>query len=169
MRIEVTEDGTKAAAATGQTDTEYEHIDNRCYTCIHFKSCGIILPVDLAAMVLLKRSRAPVFKADRPFLFLLRQSNTGIYSTLQVHPTGSQCAGCAVEMNTLVVQMFQLVKNSHRGLKPKNGWGIKCARSTVDVWVTPSGQMYELTSETIGKTFRDWNLYDLLTCWVMVE
>uniref|UniRef100_A0A3P8TZL8 Serpin domain-containing protein n=1 Tax=Amphiprion percula TaxID=161767 RepID=A0A3P8TZL8_AMPPE len=39
VRIEVTEDGTKAAAATG--------------------------------MVLLKRSRAPVFKADRPFLFLL--------------------------------------------------------------------------------------------------
>ncbi|KAK7938468.1 hypothetical protein WMY93_001794 [Mugilogobius chulae] len=45
VRIEVTEDGTKAAAAT--------------------------------AMVLLKRSRAPVFKADRPFLFLLRQSKTG--------------------------------------------------------------------------------------------
>uniref|UniRef100_A0A4W5JM34 Serpin peptidase inhibitor, clade E (nexin, plasminogen activator inhibitor type 1), member 3 n=1 Tax=Hucho hucho TaxID=62062 RepID=A0A4W5JM34_9TELE len=44
-RIEVTEDGTKAAAAT--------------------------------AMVLLKRSRAPVFKADRPFFFLLRQVNTG--------------------------------------------------------------------------------------------
>uniref|UniRef100_A0A3Q3XNB4 Serpin domain-containing protein n=1 Tax=Mola mola TaxID=94237 RepID=A0A3Q3XNB4_MOLML len=43
VRIEVTEDGTKAAAAT---------------------------------MVLLKRSRAPVFKADRPFLFLLRQINT---------------------------------------------------------------------------------------------
>ncbi|KAK2840103.1 hypothetical protein Q5P01_013843 [Channa striata] len=45
VRIEVTEDGTKAAAAT--------------------------------AMVLLKRSRAPVFKADRPFLFLLRQINRG--------------------------------------------------------------------------------------------
>ncbi|XP_055008079.1 probable serpin E3 [Boleophthalmus pectinirostris] len=45
VRIEVTEDGTKAAAAT--------------------------------AMVLLKRSRAPVFKADRPFLFLLRHSKTG--------------------------------------------------------------------------------------------
>ncbi|XP_049450034.1 probable serpin E3 [Epinephelus fuscoguttatus] len=45
VRIEVTEDGTKATAAT--------------------------------AMVLLKRSRAPVFKADRPFLFLLRQINTG--------------------------------------------------------------------------------------------
>ncbi|KAM9851433.1 putative serpin E3 [Aulostomus maculatus] len=45
VRIEVTEDGTKAAAAT--------------------------------AMVLLKRSRAPVFKADRPFLFLLRQIRTG--------------------------------------------------------------------------------------------
>ncbi|XP_041857584.1 probable serpin E3 isoform X2 [Melanotaenia boesemani] len=44
VRIEVTEDGTKASAAT--------------------------------AMVLLKRSRAPVFKADRPFLFLLRQVNT---------------------------------------------------------------------------------------------
>ncbi|XP_052348553.1 probable serpin E3 [Oncorhynchus keta] len=44
-RIEVTEDGTKAAAAT--------------------------------AMVLLKRSRAPVFKADRPFFFLLRQVSTG--------------------------------------------------------------------------------------------
>uniref|UniRef100_A0A3Q1HBK6 Serpin domain-containing protein n=1 Tax=Anabas testudineus TaxID=64144 RepID=A0A3Q1HBK6_ANATE len=47
VRIEVTEDGTKAAAAT--------------------------------AMVLLKRSRAPVFKADRPFLFLLRQIKTGIF------------------------------------------------------------------------------------------
>uniref|UniRef100_A0A3P8RQC4 Serpin peptidase inhibitor, clade E (nexin, plasminogen activator inhibitor type 1), member 3 n=1 Tax=Amphiprion percula TaxID=161767 RepID=A0A3P8RQC4_AMPPE len=46
---EVTEDGTKAAAATG--------------------------------MVLLKRSRAPVFKADRPFLFLLQQVHTGIYFT----------------------------------------------------------------------------------------
>uniref|UniRef100_A0A3B3DMT9 Serpin peptidase inhibitor, clade E (nexin, plasminogen activator inhibitor type 1), member 3 n=2 Tax=Oryzias melastigma TaxID=30732 RepID=A0A3B3DMT9_ORYME len=45
VRIEVKEDGTKAAAAT--------------------------------AMVLLKRSRAPVFKADQPFLFLLRQLNTG--------------------------------------------------------------------------------------------
>ncbi|XP_029981579.1 putative serpin E3 [Sphaeramia orbicularis] len=45
VKIEVTEDGTKAAAAT--------------------------------AMVLLKRSRAPVFKADRPFLFLLRQIKTG--------------------------------------------------------------------------------------------
>nr|XP_015219622.1 PREDICTED: serpin E3 isoform X2 [Lepisosteus oculatus] len=44
-KIEVTEVGTKAAAAT--------------------------------AMVLLKRSRAPVFKADRPFLFFLRQSSTG--------------------------------------------------------------------------------------------
>lgn len=30
-------------------------------------------------MVLLKRSRAPVFKADRPFLFLLRHIKTGIY------------------------------------------------------------------------------------------
>ncbi|KAM9341876.1 putative serpin E3 [Pholidichthys leucotaenia] len=29
------------------------------------------------AMVLLKRSRAPVFKADRPFLFMLRHINTG--------------------------------------------------------------------------------------------
>ncbi|XP_053733436.1 probable serpin E3 isoform X1 [Synchiropus splendidus] len=45
VRIEVTEDGTKGAAAT--------------------------------AMVLLKRSRAPVFKANRPFLFLLRQTKTG--------------------------------------------------------------------------------------------
>ncbi|KAF7657703.1 hypothetical protein LDENG_00022830 [Lucifuga dentata] len=45
VRIEVTENGTKAAAAT--------------------------------AMVHLKRSRAPVFKADRPFLFLLRHVNTG--------------------------------------------------------------------------------------------
>uniref|UniRef100_UPI00398E9397 probable serpin E3 n=1 Tax=Pristiophorus japonicus TaxID=55135 RepID=UPI00398E9397 len=44
-KIEVTEDGTEAAAAT--------------------------------AMVLLKRSRALVFKADRPFFFLLRHSNTG--------------------------------------------------------------------------------------------
>ncbi|GCB63675.1 hypothetical protein scyTo_0009697 [Scyliorhinus torazame] len=44
-KIEVTEDGTEAAAAT--------------------------------AMVLLKRSRALAFKADRPFFFLLRQANTG--------------------------------------------------------------------------------------------
>ncbi|XP_052004997.1 probable serpin E3 isoform X2 [Xyrauchen texanus] len=45
-RIQVTEDGTKAASAT--------------------------------AMVLLKRSRAAVFKADRPFLFILRQISTGL-------------------------------------------------------------------------------------------
>uniref|UniRef100_A0A3Q2ZRS5 Serpin peptidase inhibitor, clade E (nexin, plasminogen activator inhibitor type 1), member 3 n=1 Tax=Kryptolebias marmoratus TaxID=37003 RepID=A0A3Q2ZRS5_KRYMA len=51
VKIEVTEDGTKAAAAT--------------------------------AMVLLKRSRAPVFKADRPFLFLLRQVNTGSFHTIR--------------------------------------------------------------------------------------
>ncbi|XP_026127719.1 probable serpin E3 [Carassius auratus] len=44
-RIEVTEEGTKAASAT--------------------------------AMVLLKRSRSAVFKADRPFLFILRQMSTG--------------------------------------------------------------------------------------------
>ncbi|KAJ8252950.1 hypothetical protein GJAV_G00207520 [Gymnothorax javanicus] len=44
-KIEVTEEGTKAAAST--------------------------------AMVLLKRSRAPVFKADRPFLFLLREASAG--------------------------------------------------------------------------------------------
>ncbi|XP_016389895.1 putative serpin E3 [Sinocyclocheilus rhinocerous] len=44
-RIEVTEQGTKAASAT--------------------------------AMVLLKRSRSAVFKADRPFLFILRQISTG--------------------------------------------------------------------------------------------
>ncbi|XP_034160592.2 probable serpin E3 [Pangasianodon hypophthalmus] len=43
--IDVTEDGTAAAAAT--------------------------------AMVLLKRSRASVFKADRPFLFILRRVNGG--------------------------------------------------------------------------------------------
>uniref|UniRef100_A0A8C5T5I3 Serpin family E member 3 n=1 Tax=Malurus cyaneus samueli TaxID=2593467 RepID=A0A8C5T5I3_9PASS len=30
------------------------------------------------AMVLLKRSRTPIFKADRPFTFFLRQVNTGI-------------------------------------------------------------------------------------------
>uniref|UniRef100_A0A8C1JLR3 Serpin peptidase inhibitor, clade E (nexin, plasminogen activator inhibitor type 1), member 3 n=1 Tax=Cyprinus carpio TaxID=7962 RepID=A0A8C1JLR3_CYPCA len=44
-RIEVTEEGTKAASAT--------------------------------AMVLLKRSRSAVLKADRPFLFILRQISTG--------------------------------------------------------------------------------------------
>ncbi|XP_025026091.1 serpin E3 [Python bivittatus] len=31
----------------------------------------------ITAMVLLKRSRAPVFKADRPFNFILRQAKTG--------------------------------------------------------------------------------------------
>lgn len=36
-------------------------------------------------MVLLKRSRAPVFKADRPFLFLLRQINTGIQYDTSSH------------------------------------------------------------------------------------
>ncbi|XP_072541391.1 probable serpin E3 [Salminus brasiliensis] len=44
-RMEVTEEGASAAAAT--------------------------------AMLLLKRSRAPVFKADRPFLFILRHINRG--------------------------------------------------------------------------------------------
>ncbi|NWW65679.1 SERP3 protein, partial [Ifrita kowaldi] len=32
------------------------------------------------AMVLLKRSRTPIFKADRPFMFFLRQANTGMHS-----------------------------------------------------------------------------------------
>lgn len=41
-----------------------------------------------AAMVLLKRSRAPVFKADRPFLFLLRQINTGTSVRLQQPRSG---------------------------------------------------------------------------------
>ncbi|XP_042541309.1 serpin E3 [Dipodomys spectabilis] len=43
--MEVSEEGTKAAAAT--------------------------------ALLLLKRSRIPVFKADRPFIFFLREPNTG--------------------------------------------------------------------------------------------
>ncbi|NXA48418.1 SERP3 protein, partial [Nothocercus julius] len=34
-----------------------------------------------AAMVLLKRSRTPVFKADRPFTFFLRQANTGMQTS----------------------------------------------------------------------------------------
>ncbi|NXK87137.1 SERP3 protein, partial [Formicarius rufipectus] len=32
------------------------------------------------AMVLLKRSRTPIFKADRPFTFFLRQASTGMYA-----------------------------------------------------------------------------------------
>ncbi|NXN07816.1 SERP3 protein, partial [Indicator maculatus] len=32
------------------------------------------------AMVLLKRSRTPIFKADRPFTFFLRQANTGTHA-----------------------------------------------------------------------------------------
>ncbi|XP_027743965.1 serpin E3 [Empidonax traillii] len=32
------------------------------------------------AMVLLKRSRTPIFKADRPFTFFLRQANTGMHA-----------------------------------------------------------------------------------------
>ncbi|NWS51653.1 SERP3 protein, partial [Chunga burmeisteri] len=32
------------------------------------------------AMVLLKRSRTPIFKADRPFMFFLRQANTGMHA-----------------------------------------------------------------------------------------
>ncbi|NXF54234.1 SERP3 protein, partial [Oceanites oceanicus] len=32
------------------------------------------------AMVLLKRSRTPIFKADRPFIFFLRQANTGMHA-----------------------------------------------------------------------------------------
>ncbi|XP_078795852.1 putative serpin E3 isoform X1 [Oryzias latipes] len=61
VRIEVKEDGTKAAAAT--------------------------------AMVLLKRSRAPVFKADRPFLFLLRQLNTGTSFDIADHLDFVICLG----------------------------------------------------------------------------
>ncbi|NWV67723.1 SERP3 protein, partial [Malurus elegans] len=34
------------------------------------------------AMVLLKRSRTPIFKADRPFTFFLRQVNTGTHALL---------------------------------------------------------------------------------------
>uniref|UniRef100_A0A8C0JFA2 Serpin family E member 3 n=1 Tax=Chelonoidis abingdonii TaxID=106734 RepID=A0A8C0JFA2_CHEAB len=33
------------------------------------------------AMVLLKRSRTPIFKADRPFLFFLRHANTGKHNS----------------------------------------------------------------------------------------
>ncbi|XP_054863024.1 probable serpin E3 isoform X4 [Amphiprion ocellaris] len=33
----------------------------------------------ISGMVLLKRSRAPVFKADRPFLFLLQQVHTELH------------------------------------------------------------------------------------------
>lgn len=35
----------------------------------------IIFP---AALLLLKRSRIPIFKADQPFIFFLREPNTGI-------------------------------------------------------------------------------------------
>ncbi|XP_066090238.1 serpin E3 isoform X1 [Saccopteryx bilineata] len=45
-KIEVSEDGTKASAAT--------------------------------ALLLLKRSRIPIFKVDRPFIFFLRECNTGL-------------------------------------------------------------------------------------------
>lgn len=31
-----------------------------------------------AALLLLKRSRIPTFKADRPFIYFLREPNTGI-------------------------------------------------------------------------------------------
>lgn len=34
----------------------------------------------ITAMVLLKRSRTPIFKADRPFTFFLRQANTGMHT-----------------------------------------------------------------------------------------
>uniref|UniRef100_A0A3P9N6D7 Serpin peptidase inhibitor, clade E (nexin, plasminogen activator inhibitor type 1), member 3 n=1 Tax=Poecilia reticulata TaxID=8081 RepID=A0A3P9N6D7_POERE len=79
VRIEVTEDGTKAAAAT--------------------------------AMVLLKRSRAPVFKADRPFLFLLRQVNTGIYTvnTLHLHKTQ-----VAPSISRFRIHRFTFLKGCHR-------------------------------------------------------
>uniref|UniRef100_A0A674I8N7 Serpin domain-containing protein n=1 Tax=Terrapene triunguis TaxID=2587831 RepID=A0A674I8N7_9SAUR len=33
------------------------------------------------AMVLLKRSRTPIFKADRPFIFFLRHANTGTHNS----------------------------------------------------------------------------------------
>uniref|UniRef100_A0A3P8SVZ9 Serpin peptidase inhibitor, clade E (nexin, plasminogen activator inhibitor type 1), member 3 n=1 Tax=Amphiprion percula TaxID=161767 RepID=A0A3P8SVZ9_AMPPE len=48
---------------------------------VSFASSPSALTVFALTMVLLKRSRAPVFKADRPFLFLLRQVQTGIYFT----------------------------------------------------------------------------------------
>lgn len=39
---------------------------------------GILLFIFPAALLLLKRSRIPIFKADRPFIFFLREPNTGI-------------------------------------------------------------------------------------------
>nr|XP_025041346.1 serpin E3 isoform X1 [Pelodiscus sinensis] len=37
------------------------------------------------AMVLLKRSRTPIFKVDRPFIFFLRHSNTGRHNSFIQH------------------------------------------------------------------------------------
>ena len=78
VRIEVTEDGTKAAAATGEKCSIRNsiNIESGLFKLVQSDDC-CKLSSELAAMVLLKRSRAPVFKADRPFLFLLRQINTG--------------------------------------------------------------------------------------------
>lgn len=39
---------------------------------------GILFFIFPAALLLLKRSRIPIFKADRPFIFFLREPNTGI-------------------------------------------------------------------------------------------
>ncbi|XP_034042366.1 probable serpin E3 [Thalassophryne amazonica] len=58
-------------------------LENRLYISDAFHEVRIevreegMKAVAATAMVLLKRSRAPVFKADRPFVFLLRQINTG--------------------------------------------------------------------------------------------
>lgn len=41
-----------------------------------------------AALLLLKRSRIPFFKADRPFFFFLREPNTGMtvfLDTIQIY------------------------------------------------------------------------------------
>lgn len=54
-------------------------LNNTEFACFLMKS--IMLSVNqwmpFVAMVLLKRSRAPVFKADHPFLFILRRASGG--------------------------------------------------------------------------------------------
>lgn len=80
VTVEVTEDGTKAAAAT------CKKLHNARRFVLFEQNNGTRV-FTFAAMVLLKRSRAPVFKADRPFLFLLRHVNTGTDFTLWILQT----------------------------------------------------------------------------------
>lgn len=85
----------------------------------------------ITAMVLLKRSRTPIFKADRPFMFFLRQANTGMhvlpfrsrvpqkqhwnqYNYSSVHETSTTMETVGLGHLKQSLTSFKRMYNSHR-------------------------------------------------------